>query len=50
MGWRLLERVAHRPEWQIVVGLGQVLVLGLFAMAVGRRALRNLNHPTTKEP
>lgn len=46
MGWRLLERIAYRPEWQIVLGLGYALVGGLFVAAIGRRALRRINTRT----
>lgn len=44
MGWRLLERATCRPEWQIVAGLAQLFLLGLWLLAVARRLSRTTPH------
>ena len=43
--WRQIDRMAFTPTGRLVNGLGQVAVIGLLGVAVGRRELRKLNHP-----
>ena len=40
MGWRFLERVAYRTEWQIAAGLVELALLAAALLTLGRRLSR----------